>query len=80
MLISGLVSKMYLYVGTLYHVMITPPFSSFLQSFLNYGHSSAIFLVVAYVIAIILIGAAFQTAGIKPLSLHKLFVFKRSTS
>ena len=50
------------------------------QSFLNYGHTSAIFLVITYIIAVLLVGAALQTAGVKPLSLHKLFLSKCSSS
>ncbi len=58
------------------------PLSSFSpsQSFLNYDHSPAIFLVVAYLTAVILSGAALQSAGIKPLSLYKIFIFNRCSS
>ena len=61
--------------GSFYHISV-----SFLQSFLNYDHSPATFLIVAYLTAIILSGAALQSAGIKPLSLYKIFIFKRSSS
>ena len=53
---------------------------SSLQSFLNFDHSPAIFLIVAYLTATVLAGAALHSAGIKPLSLYKIFIFKRSSS